>query len=122
MNHSASGRNVGAFGMSAGFPCGAPLSAHRTIVLISSSESDRSFLYWRMPTVLSRCQGGMSRLATRWRIDWAHGRASSYDTSDMGADVPAWWHASHLAWKMGATSRENVTGSCAVVAAPVRPS
>ena len=38
MNHSASGLNVGGFGMSAGLPCGAPLSAHRTIVLISSSE------------------------------------------------------------------------------------
>jgi hypothetical protein len=44
MNHSPSGLNVSGFGMSAGLPIGAPLSAQRTTVAISSSLRERSFL------------------------------------------------------------------------------
>ena len=51
--------------MSAGSPSGAPASAHCTMVAISSSLSEMSFSYSWMPTVLSRCQGGMMRCSTR---------------------------------------------------------
>src|SRR5207247_9165700 len=98
----ASERNVSGGGRSAGSPCGAPASTHLTMVAISASLSERSFLYCRMPTVLSRCHGGISRLATRWRIERAHGRTSSYETSDLGADVPGWRQDWQLFWKTGA--------------------
>ena len=48
-----------------------------TIVAISSSESDTSFVKWRTPTFLSTYQGGISRRATFSLIDLAQGRASS---------------------------------------------
>ena len=63
--------------MSAGFPFAAPLSTHFTIVAISSSDSDTSFVKWRTPTFLSMYQGGISRLATFSLMDLAQGRASS---------------------------------------------
>src|SRR5262245_10803694 len=68
---------VGMGGMSAGFPCGAPESTHFTMVAISASLSEGSFLYFWMPIVLSRNHGGISRLLTRVLIAWAHGRASA---------------------------------------------
>ena len=70
-----SGHSIGA-GASAGLPCGAPASTHPTIVSISSSLSDRSFLNRWIPTVLSMCQGGISLASTFALIDRAHGRAS----------------------------------------------
>src|SRR6185436_16336840 len=63
-----------------------------------------------MPTVLSMCHGGICRAPTREAIDFAHGRASSYVTSDIGAMPSARWHDSHFSWKIGATSFVNVTG------------
>src|SRR5947207_922619 len=74
--------------MSAGFPCTAPASAHLTMVAISSSRNDGSFLYFWMPIVLSRNQGGISRLLTRCLIDCTQGRASLYVSSDIGAISP----------------------------------
>ena len=74
--------------MSAGFPWTAPPSTHLTIVVISSSRNDGSFLYFWMPIVLSRNQGGISRLLTRCLIDCAQGRASFYVSSDIGAISP----------------------------------
>src|SRR3954471_12253030 len=50
------------------------------------------------------CQGGISRRTTRSLIDFAHGRVSSYVTSDMGAAVPGRWHSSHRACRIGAMS------------------
>jgi hypothetical protein len=63
-----------------------------------------------MPTVLSMCHGGICRDATRVLIDRAHGRASSNVMSDIGAIEFGRWQASHLAWKIGATSLVKVTG------------
>ena len=37
-------------------------------------------------------------------------------TSDIGAIEPGSWHDWHLAWKIGATSFENVTGEAAPAA------
>lgn len=61
-----------------------------------------------MPTVLSMCQGGMLRDATRSRIERAQGRASSNVISENGAIESGRWHDSHLFWKIGATSFVNV--------------
>src|ERR1700676_3741605 len=68
-----------------------------------------SFLNFWMPMFLSTCHGGIWRVETRSRIDFAHGRASSNVMSDIGAIDPGSWHDWHLAWKIGATSFENVT-------------
>src|SRR4029453_5618365 len=62
-----------------------------------------------MPTVLSMCHGGIWRPPTRDAIDLAHGRASSYLASPIGAMPWARGHASHFDWKIGATSLVNVT-------------
>src|SRR5215831_2686940 len=75
-----------------------------------------------MPIVLSRCHGGIWRAFTRLAIDCAHGRASWYVTSDIGAIEPARWHDSHFSWKIGATSFVKVVvfawGVSAAIAAP----
>ena len=75
-------------GMSAGFPCGAPASTHFTMASISRSVSDRSLLKCWTPTFLSMNHGGISRAATFRLIDAAHGRASAYVSSDIGAMLP----------------------------------
>src|SRR5262245_3648095 len=103
-------------GMSFGSPFGAPAATHDWIVSICSSLSERSFLNFWMPTVLSMCHGGIWRVATRSRIERAQGRASSYVASDIGAMPSVRWQASHLAWKIGAMSLVNV-GALAVCAA-----
>src|SRR4051812_30922784 len=54
----------------------------------------------------------MVREATRLRIDFAHGRASSKLTSDIGANIVWRWHSTHLEYKIGATSFAKV-GVCA---------
>src|SRR3954453_16784882 len=64
-------------GMSFGSPFGEPAATHARIVSIWSSFSERSFLYFWMPTVLSICHGGICREPTRCAIDLAQGRASS---------------------------------------------
>ena len=67
--------------MSAGSPCGAPLSAHIAIVRISSSLSDRSSLKRWMPTFFSIYQGGItpgwSRSPVLYLMARAHGHTSS---------------------------------------------
>ena len=113
----SSGQSMAA-GMSAGLPRGAPPSTQRTTVSISAAVSDRSFLNAWIPTVRSTCHGGICRVDTRSRIDRAQGRASRQVTSDIGAMDPGRWHASHLAWKIGATSLVNV-GAASSAAAPV---
>ena len=74
--------------MSAGFPCGAPLSTHLTMTAISSSDKEMSLLNRWTPTFLSMCHGGISRARTFCLIDFAQGLASSYVTRDIGANVP----------------------------------
>src|SRR4029079_6924028 len=113
-------------GMSFGSPFGAPAFTQLTIVSICSSESDRSFLNFWMPIVLSMCHGGICRAATRAAIDLAQGRACSYVISDIGAMLSGRWHDSHFCWKIGATSLVNVGvfGASAAVAgsaATIRP-
>src|SRR5262245_15355481 len=90
---SASCAGIG--GMSAALPCGAPLSTHLAIVAISASVSDGSFLYSWMPMVLSTNHGGISRFVTRLLIDCAHGRASLYVSSDIGAISSGRWQRTH---------------------------
>src|SRR5207249_6768047 len=53
--HSSSDAKVSIFVISAASPSRAPASTHFAIVSISRSVSEISFLYRRMPTVLSRC-------------------------------------------------------------------
>ena len=68
-------------GMSAGLPCGAPLSTQVAIIAISSRLSDGSSLKCWMPRSRSTNQGGMDPRAfarpVRALIDRAHGRTSA---------------------------------------------
>src|SRR5262245_49891563 len=57
-----------------------------------------------MPTLLSRCHGGIWRSATRALIERAHGLASSNVVSGIGAIESTRWHASHFSWKIGEMS------------------
>ena len=105
--------------MSAGSPSGAPASTQRTTRSICSSLSEMSLTNCWMPTVLSRCQGGISRAITRFLIARAQGRVSAYVTSDIGAMLPSRWHVWQCCCRSGAMSRANVTsGSAAVWARP----
>src|SRR6266850_2795299 len=61
-----------------------------------------------MPTFRSICHGGIWRSPTRALIERAHGRASVYVTSDIGAIESGRWHASHFSWNIGAMSLVNV--------------
>ncbi len=108
--------------MSAGLPRGEPASTQRAIVAISSSLSDGSFLNDVMPIDLSMWNGGISRELVRVLIERAHGRASSYVMSDIGAISPARWQLTHERWRIGATSLVNVgcrpaAGVCALAIA-----
>src|SRR5687768_9520987 len=90
-----SAANVGTAGRSPSLPFGAPASTQARMVSISLSVSRGSFL--KVPCDGSAPQGGMVRVATRLRIDFAHGRASSYLISDIGANIVGRWHSTHLA-------------------------
>ena len=46
IRHALTSSSFGIGGMSAGLPCGAPASTYFTIVAMSSSLSDGSFLYF----------------------------------------------------------------------------
>jgi hypothetical protein len=67
------------------------------------------------------CHGGIWREVTRVRIERAHGRVSSYVTSDIGAIEFGRWHASHFSWKIGAISFVKVgfAGTSALAGAAV---
>src|SRR5205809_3634497 len=109
IRHVLRSSSLGIGGMSAGFPCGAPASTHLTIVAISPSLNEGSSLYFWIPIVLSRNHGGISRLLTRSLIERAHGRASVYERSDIGAISSGRWHRTQERLKIGATSFEYVT-------------
>src|SRR5258707_15006282 len=105
--------NVRAGGMSAGFPCGAPLSAHLPTLAISSALNEGSFLYFWMPMFFSMYQGGMTPrcgpMEVRCLIAFAQGRTSSYDTRDIGATPSGRWQFWQLRARTGAMSFANVT-------------
>ena len=75
-------------GMAAGSPSGAPASTQRTMVSISSSLSEMSFLKSWIPTVLSICQGGMIRFETLCLINGANRLTCSYVSSGIGPIEP----------------------------------
>jgi hypothetical protein len=103
-------------GISFSSPFGAFESTHWMMISICSSFNDRSFLKSCIPTVLSICQGGISRLRITFLMDLAQGLTSSNPTRDIGAIELFRWHDSHLFWKIGATSFVKVMGclsSCA---------
>ena len=77
--------------MSATSPFGAPPSIHETMVWTSWSVSRGSFL--STPCGMSEPHGGIVRCVTRCLIERSHGRASSYDVSDIGANIVARWHS-----------------------------
>ena len=62
---------------------------------------------------MSAPHGGISRATTLVLIAFAHGRASSYDSSDIGATSPGRWQFAHLLYMIGATSLANVGAACA---------
>src|SRR5439155_26826113 len=80
---------TGAGGRSEALPRGAPDSTHLAIVSICAADRLRSSL--KRPYLGSAPQGGISRLATLARIDFAQGRTSSYEMSDIGATSPGAW-------------------------------
>ena len=99
--------NFGDGGMSAALPRAAPPSTHAAIVSISFCDrlmSLRIGSVW----VMSAPQGGISRDTTFALIALAHGRASSYDSSDIGATSPGRWQLAHFLYMIGATSLANV--------------
>src|SRR5438067_6062581 len=80
-----------------------------------------------MPMFFSMNQGGitvgLSRRAVLIFIAFAHGRASSYVRSDIGATDPGRWQPWQLRCRIGATSfvkvtsRVPFTGACATICA-----
>src|SRR5690349_11481346 len=74
-----------------------------------------------MPMFFSIYQGGMapalSRIAVRAFIERAHGLASSYVRSDIGATWPGRWQFWQLRCRIGAMSLVNVTSGTAAGAA-----
>src|SRR5688572_3549480 len=104
--------NFGAGGMSAALPRAAPPSTHAAIVSISFCERLMSLRIGKV-SVMSAPHGGISRATTFDLIAFAQGRASSYDSSDIGATSPGRWQFAHLPYMIGATSLANVGAACA---------
>src|SRR6476620_2410722 len=99
--------SFGAGGMSAALPFCAPPSTHAAMVSTSFCVRLMSLRIGNV-CVMSAPQGGISRATTLVLIAFAHGRASSYDNSDIGATSPGRWQAAHLLNMIGATSLANV--------------
>src|SRR3954468_20484835 len=74
---------------SARSPSGAPAFAHLTMVSFSAALRRRSFR--NSPCAGSACHGGIAPFPTWVAIDLAHGRASLYVRSDIGAISPGRW-------------------------------
>ena len=72
---------------------GAPPSIHETMVWISCSVSRGSFL--STPCGMSDPHGGIVFSVTRRLIERSHGRASSNNVSDIGANIVGRWHSMH---------------------------
>src|SRR5581483_2793771 len=99
--------NFGTGGMSASLPRGAPASTHAAIVSIGSRDRLLSLRIFSEYSG-SAPHGGISRAVTFVLITFAHGRTSSYDSSDIGATSPGRWQLAHLSKTIGATSLANV--------------
>src|SRR5437762_3807403 len=97
---------LGAAGSSARLPSGAPPSTHAAIKSISACFRLTSFAY--LPTAGSAPHGGIWRDWTFSLIARAHGRASSYVSSDIGAIAAGRWHSTQFLYRIGATSLLNV--------------
>src|SRR5438094_2856477 len=71
----------------------------------------------KAPTLSSAFHGGMCDAMSSARIDSAHGYASSYVISDIGATPPSTWHGVHFSRTIGNTSSLyvylDVTALCA---------
>src|SRR5215471_20436720 len=89
-------------GASFGLPAGAPASAHAASVAISRELSLRSFA--NRPYSESANHGGICFAVVFVLIPRAHGRASSYEISDIGATSPGRWQVWQLFWRIGRTS------------------
>jgi hypothetical protein len=85
--------SAGIFGMSAMSPFGAPPSIHET--MICTSWSVRRGSLRSTPCGMSAPHGGIVLAITRCLIERSHGRASSNDVSDIGANIVARWHSMH---------------------------
>src|SRR5215813_9034177 len=79
--HPSDGHWTGG-GASFASPFSAPASAHFAIVSISAGFSERSFVKW--PYCGSANHGGILRSSTAAFIAFAHGRALSYVSNDIG--------------------------------------
>ena len=109
-------------GRCAGSPCGAPPSAHRAILAISSSLGEMSFLNFWMPRSLSTNHGGITPARgprpVRVLMARAQGRTCSKVMSGIGATPPGRWHCWQLRCRMGAMSLVNVTSVPPAAGAP----
>src|SRR5215470_9451066 len=110
--------NCGTFGKSALLPSGAPPSTQSLIVATSASLKLGSFE--NLPTAGSAPHGGISRATTFCLTARAHGRASSYVISDIGAMPVGRWHSAQFLYRIGATSFVNVGGAAAAGTAVTR--
>src|SRR4051812_8223251 len=81
-------------GASFGLPAGAPASAQAASVAMSRDDSFRSFE--NSPNSASANHGGICFAVVFVLIERAHGRASSYEISDIGATSPGRWHVWQL--------------------------
>src|SRR5258708_891968 len=97
MFHPSAGNSLGA-GLLVPSPSAAPLSAQRASILISASDSLRSFEKW--PYLGSANQGGIFLISTAVLIALAHGRTSLYVRNDMGAIWLGRWQLWQLFWRM----------------------
>ena len=91
MRHSCGLGNSTGGGASAGLPRGDPLSTQAAMAAISASVRDGSSLKSWIPMRRSTYHGGISRVSTLRLMERAHGRTSSYVTSDIGAIAPGRW-------------------------------
>src|SRR5262252_8722726 len=89
-------------GASFASPCGAPMSTHFRIVSMSACFRDLSFV--KCPKSGLANQGGIFLELTAFLIAFAHGRADSYVSNDIGAVCPGLWQLWQFFWKIGSTS------------------
>src|SRR5688500_13071401 len=86
--------------------------------MVSISRSLRRRSLRNVPCAGSACHGGIARVLTFCLMAPAQGRASPYDSNDIGATSPGRWQLAHLLNMIGATSRLNVGALEPVAAGP----
>src|SRR5580658_930224 len=107
--------NVSGGGASLASPSGAPLFAQVTSVSTSAGLSVRSLAKWPY----SANHGGIFLVTTATFMALAHGRASWYVISDIGATSPGRWQPWQFFCRMGRTSLLNVGELAAMAATPI---